>query len=194
RVLFRSVRQGLDPDGRTPRRALPPEERGDGVGPPPPAPGHPLDPAARHGESRRRGPAERRRPEADSALVLPPLGLVRRSALRRVVRSGDDGPMTYGTPSRPGTILSVSIALLALFGGPAVIGAALGARGEAAAPTPRLFAASDACLACHNGLVTPSGEDVSIGSQWRASIMANSARDPYWQAAVRREIMDFPMA
>lgn len=102
--------------------------------------------------------------------------------------------MTYGTPSRPGTILSVSIALLALFGGPAVIGAALGARGEAAAPTPRRFAASDACLACHNGLVTPSGEDVSIGSQWRASIMANSARDPYWQAAVRREIMDFPMA
>jgi hypothetical protein len=55
-----------------------------------------------------------------------------------------------------------------------------------------LFQTSDRCVACHNGLVTPSGEDVSIGLEWRASIMANSARDPYWQAAVRRESMDHP--
>ena len=48
------------------------------------------------------------------------------------------------------------------------------------------------CLACHNGLTTPSGEDVSIGPAWRATMMANSARDPYWQAAVRREILDHP--
>ena len=27
---------------------------------------------------------------------------------------------------------------------------------------------------------------------WRASMMANSARDPYWQAAVRREVIDHP--
>ena len=40
----------------------------------------------------------------------------------------------------------------------------------------------------------PSGEDISIGSAWRASMMANSARDPYWQAAVRREVMDHPTA
>jgi hypothetical protein len=31
---------------------------------------------------------------------------------------------------------------------------------------------------------------VSIGYDWRASMMANSARDPYWQAAVRREVTD----
>jgi hypothetical protein len=31
---------------------------------------------------------------------------------------------------------------------------------------------------------------VSIGFDWRASIMANSSRDPYWQASVRRETMD----
>jgi hypothetical protein len=52
------------------------------------------------------------------------------------------------------------------------------------------FATSDNCLACHNGLIAGSGEDVSIGVAWRASMMANSARDPYWQASVRRETLD----
>jgi hypothetical protein len=58
-------------------------------------------------------------------------------------------------------------------------------------PTPD-FLTSDNCLACHNSLTTPSGEDVSIGHAWRGSIMANSARDPYWQASVRRETLDHP--
>ncbi len=57
-----------------------------------------------------------------------------------------------------------------------------------------LFKTSDRCIACHNGLSTPTGEDVSIGVNWRASIMANSSRDPYWQASVRRETMDHPKA
>jgi hypothetical protein len=61
-------------------------------------------------------------------------------------------------------------------------------------PAPHLFKTSDDCMACHNGLRTPSGEDVSIGASWRASMMANSARDPYWQAAVRRETLDHPTA
>ena len=52
------------------------------------------------------------------------------------------------------------------------------------------FRTSDRCVACHNELQTSSGEDISIGFQWRASIMANSARDPYWQGSVRRESMD----
>jgi hypothetical protein len=47
-------------------------------------------------------------------------------------------------------------------------------------------------MACHNGLTTPAGEDISFGFEWRASMMANSSRDPYWQAGVRREIMDHP--
>jgi hypothetical protein len=64
----------------------------------------------------------------------------------------------------------------------------------ASAPPPHLFTAGEDCLACHNGLRTPAGEDVSIGRNWRASIMANSARDPYWQAAVRRETIDHPAA
>ena len=54
------------------------------------------------------------------------------------------------------------------------------------------FRTSDRCVACHNELQTSSGEDISIGFQWRASIMANSARDPYWQGSVRRESLDHP--
>ncbi len=64
----------------------------------------------------------------------------------------------------------------------------------AAVRVPPLFLASDRCLACHNGLLTPRGEDISIGTDWRASMMANAARDPYWQAAVRRETLIHPQA
>src|SRR6267143_1331796 len=63
--------------------------------------------------------------------------------------------------------------------------------GQHAAEKPS-FQTSDRCLACHNGIVTPSGEDVSIGFDWRSSIMANSSRDPYWQGSVRRESIDHP--
>ena len=56
-----------------------------------------------------------------------------------------------------------------------------------------VFTASQDCMACHNSLIGPGGEDVSIGASWRASIMANASRDPYWQAGVRRETIDHPM-
>jgi hypothetical protein len=56
------------------------------------------------------------------------------------------------------------------------------------------FQTSDRCVACHNGMKTQTGEDFSIGIDWRASIMANSSRDPYWQGSVRRETMDHPSA
>ena len=68
------------------------------------------------------------------------------------------------------------------------------ARPLAANPHPEsLFTPSDNCVACHNVLTTPSGEDVSIGATWRSTMMANSGRDPYWQAGVRRETIDHPM-
>ncbi len=54
------------------------------------------------------------------------------------------------------------------------------------------FHTSDRCMACHNQLVTSKGQDVSIGIDWRSSIMANSSRDPYWQASIRRETIDHP--
>jgi hypothetical protein len=34
-------------------------------------------------------------------------------------------------------------------------------------PPATLFQPSDDCLACHNNLRTTSGEDVSIGADWR---------------------------
>ena len=72
------------------------------------------------------------------------------------------------------------------------------AQGQPPPSTPEhagvTFQTSDDCLACHNGLTAPSGEDVSIGTAWRASMMANSSRDPYWQASVRREVIDHPSA
>ena len=61
-------------------------------------------------------------------------------------------------------------------------------------PETRMFVTFDRCMACHNGLTSPSGQDVSIGLNWQSSMMANSSRDPYWQAAVRRETLDFPQA
>ncbi len=64
--------------------------------------------------------------------------------------------------------------------------------GAADKPLVPQFQTSDRCIACHNGLVATSGEDVSIGFDWRASMMANSSRDPYWQASVRRESIDHP--
>lgn len=62
------------------------------------------------------------------------------------------------------------------------------------APADDLFKTADRCIACHKGVTASDGTDVSIGYDWRASMMANSARDPYWHAAVRREITDFPEA
>ncbi|MGH6689308.1 MAG: hypothetical protein ACREF4_01310 [Gammaproteobacteria bacterium] len=76
-----------------------------------------------------------------------------------------------------------------------LVAAALLLRGEPARrASPVRLQTSGRCLACHNGIATPSGEDVSIGFDWRSTMMANSARDPYWQAAVRREITDHPAA
>ena len=85
--------------------------------------------------------------------------------------------------------------LLLLVGG---LGSAqVGLSAQAPAPAgavPQLFHTSDRCLACHNGLVAANGEDVSIGFNWRSSMMGNAGRDPYWMAAVRRESLDHPAA
>jgi hypothetical protein len=59
-------------------------------------------------------------------------------------------------------------------------------------PAGTVFRTSDRCVACHNGLKTREGQDISIGLDWGASIMANASRDPYWQASVRKESIDHP--
>lgn len=83
--------------------------------------------------------------------------------------------------------VSSSLFLLTLLAGAAAIDC-----GEKVMPD--LFVTADSCVACHNGLITTSGEDASFGVDWRASMMANAARDPYWQAAIRRETLVHPEA
>jgi len=63
-----------------------------------------------------------------------------------------------------------------------------------AQPGDSAFVTSSQCIACHAQLTAPTGEDISIGADWRTTMMANSARDPYWHAAVRREVLDHPAA
>ena len=76
---------------------------------------------------------------------------------------------------------------------PTVAPAEAGA-GDTALPSQHspYFAASGACAVCHENLIDDSGADVSIGGEWRGSLMANSARDPYWQASVRAEVEAHP--
>lgn len=50
-----------------------------------------------------------------------------------------------------------------------------------------LFAGSGECLQCHNSMVNSQGESVSIVADWRSTMMANAARDPFWRAKVSHE-------
>ena len=54
------------------------------------------------------------------------------------------------------------------------------------------FAGSGNCAVCHSQLKDGTGKDVSIDSQWRSSLMANAAKDPFWQANVSTEISENP--
>lgn len=52
-----------------------------------------------------------------------------------------------------------------------------------------MFSASGNCAMCHTALVDEGGNDASLDSLWRATMMANAARDPYWLATVSSEIL-----
>jgi len=48
---------------------------------------------------------------------------------------------------------------------------------------------------CHKSdstSMTFNGEDISPGTQWKHSVMAQAFNDPYWQAAVEDEVESFP--
>jgi hypothetical protein len=70
------------------------------------------------------------------------------------------------------------------------------AQGHPGLPLPmdegRWFTASGGCIGCHNNLEDDTGGTVSMGDEWSATMLANSARDPYWQASVRREVNAHP--
>jgi hypothetical protein len=55
-----------------------------------------------------------------------------------------------------------------------------------------LFSGAGACAACHSNMVDETGQDVSLDADWRASMMGNSTRDPYWKASVRKELLANP--
>ena len=61
-----------------------------------------------------------------------------------------------------------------------------------------IFPTSVACSGCHgfdnNGyaLIDGEGNDVNIHDDWSATMMANSAKDPFWRAKVSHEILLYP--
>ncbi|MBZ0254892.1 hypothetical protein K8I31_02450, partial [bacterium] len=55
-----------------------------------------------------------------------------------------------------------------------------------------LMVGSGMCASCHQNLVDASGNDVSIDAHWRSTMMANSARDPFFLAKVSTEVARFP--
>ncbi|MEB8432044.1 multiheme c-type cytochrome [Cocleimonas sp. KMM 6892] len=54
------------------------------------------------------------------------------------------------------------------------------------------FSGSDNCAQCHDGLSDDMGEDLSIVTAWQTTMMANSARDPFWKAKVASEVVRNP--
>ena len=61
-----------------------------------------------------------------------------------------------------------------------------------------LFPTAKTCGGCHgfdpqmNAMISSSGEDINIYDDWRSTMMANSAKDPFWRAKVRHEILVNP--
>lgn len=54
------------------------------------------------------------------------------------------------------------------------------------------FAGAGVCLSCHNSQVDEQGNSVAILNDWRSTMMANAARDPFWQAKVSHETLVNP--
>ena len=61
-----------------------------------------------------------------------------------------------------------------------------------------LFAASGVCVNCHGkdslgvASVDAMGNDVNVVDDWRATMMGNSAKDPFWRAKVSHEVLTYP--
>ena len=62
--------------------------------------------------------------------------------------------------------------------------------------TTSLFAGSGVCADCHTtdgtALRDSQGNDLSPPTDWRSTMMANSAKDPFWQAKVEAEVTANP--
>ena len=62
--------------------------------------------------------------------------------------------------------------------------------------TSTLFAGSGICADCHTSdgvaLTDSKGNELSPPTDWRSTMMANAARDPFWQAKVEAEVTANP--
>lgn len=64
--------------------------------------------------------------------------------------------------------------------------------------TSSLFSGSGNCARCHaasgasTALRDSQGNDISPVTDWRSTMMANAASDPFWQAQVESEVVDLP--
>lgn len=56
------------------------------------------------------------------------------------------------------------------------------------------FSGSGTCAFCHSNLRDSVFNDVSIDSHWRSTMLANSSKDPFWQAKVSSEVIRNPIA
>jgi hypothetical protein len=54
------------------------------------------------------------------------------------------------------------------------------------------FSGSGICAACHGNLKDGQGNDVSIDTHWRSTMMANAAKDPLWLAKISSEVVRNP--
>ena len=54
------------------------------------------------------------------------------------------------------------------------------------------FSGSGNCAMCHSGLRDSAGNDVSLDTHWRSTMMANAAKDPLWQAKIDSEVLRSP--
>jgi hypothetical protein len=50
------------------------------------------------------------------------------------------------------------------------------------------FSGSGICAFCHSNLTDSAGNEVSNDAHWRSTMMANSAKDPLWQAKIESEV------
>jgi hypothetical protein len=64
--------------------------------------------------------------------------------------------------------------------------------GAGAVFTTAHFTGAGNCTSCHDGLTDGAGQDVSIGADWGATMMASSSRDPFWRAKVASELRRAP--
>jgi hypothetical protein len=54
------------------------------------------------------------------------------------------------------------------------------------------FSGPGTCQMCHAGLSDEAGNDVSLTTDWRSTMMANAAKDPVWQAKMSSEVARVP--